>query len=415
MRDRLTRPKFALIVLTLSISLLPAHARVLNDACLAERLADENALADYPRVWRDYAFDFKKTTTDVIERNRSAILSGLKRKDPFLLFLEQELGFGFQKRGDPVPNGIEVLKRINALIDECVAGGLLKESEVLRPARAFKTRAGKIVMVPLGAEPPAGAIPFLNLLPPSDFIAALKKGLYPFGETPSGILFDSPHTPALHDAAHFERFIRHADYTASLRRSVSKLNSKHLENRFLKDRLFFANETLIEIRPRALNEMSKTLQLPGPQKKQGPVLTVNQVYAHLKTLSAKEINTLKIKIIEKFPNWIDFVSGGDNDFFTRLDYHRHSYNGHYKGQTPYSLYDALLYPEKYGLKTSDDITMQLARIQTALMGLSEIPASSWVSEALKPKMDRNSKLAIFICRSGVWKPVDRIFQAHCSN
>lgn len=186
---------------------------------------DANALyesaRDYDRAW-------KLTARYDIDGNEKHIRKAISEGDPQIRFLE-DLGFKFDfENGHKIPSMREISNAYNARIEDLVASGKIKRSQVLKPARMFVTKINgetRYIPVELTDEPPLGAKPLIGGIHGEAFYRFVEMGYWPMGEMARGV--PSNTSFAYHDLGHFGGFLRDPEFMAAIREfAVARVNER---------------------------------------------------------------------------------------------------------------------------------------------------------------------------------------------
>jgi hypothetical protein len=137
----------------------------------------------------------------------------------------QELGIKVQKDGTIDLNSAEVAQSMNSKMDELVASGIVKESDVTRPVLIYKLN-GKNIAVSPNEIPPTGAVRSSSgVLSVEEFENFVADGKFPLGSESLGRSgnYDGYEPMFLHDLNHMIGFINNPEYMAANRKAVQKI------------------------------------------------------------------------------------------------------------------------------------------------------------------------------------------------
>jgi hypothetical protein len=139
----------------------------------------------------------------------------------------QELGIKVQNDGTIDLNSAEVAQNMNAKMDELVASGIVKESDVTRPVLIYKLN-GKNIAVSPNEIPPKGAVRSSStILSTEEFENLVADGKFPLGDESLGRSgnYDAYEPMFLHDLNHMIGFINNPEYMAANRKAVQKIRN----------------------------------------------------------------------------------------------------------------------------------------------------------------------------------------------
>lgn len=378
--------------------------------------------------WATLSNEFQMAWIKFIREKNEIYQNARKGGDKFVAFLE-EMGCRFEPPFS-APLFHEILSRYESRIGAFVHAGVIAESDVLRPGFVVKTADGKLMFLRFGQEKPLGATLYSGLLSDDAFLAMLSEGLYPVGGT-NVILGGYGALAFEHDLAHLAAFVENPKYMAELKRSATRLRKAGVtlgtdsantsEQTKLSNRLFHVVEGLSVIPTSERHRLEQILRLPAktdPSK----VYTVEEVYAHLKSLPIPELKTLRDRIRAEVPPLFQHLGGTYKDVVTQnaLAQKQVRSRFHAYDETLRSIFQTLLAPRDHGLVYDDQIIHQMARLEVALYESSRIDPETWVRDALQEHLSKDSALYKFICETKIWQPkeaylksIHRIYFSHC--
>lgn len=378
--------------------------------------------------------------------NFKIYLKYLHSRDSFVLQLKK-IGYDFDPNGTLKPSPFEtVIEYYKREIQQLVDFGLVKQDEILMPAKVFKDRSrDKHYFVPLWEEVPEEAkdVPE-NLLTPDVFTTMLSEGYFPIGDE---IIEHTNQSLAEHDAAHLLGFLDAPLYMKEVRKAFSRLGKmlngegitreeqlrmkQALKNfdSVLSLRLYYATEIFTSVKPENQKHVRALLALPKGDKS-----TLDDVkefiYQKFNEQGEAELYRYLTRVYEKFPEYFS-ASGGESRDVVNRD---RKYNS--KGATKGGIYpsklvskfdnqsiwsmvqnaeDALKYIRSSHANFHDVINEVHVRVIAALNQINQLDQSDWIKVASSLYVDKNSETYRYLCTSGIWNKSHILFWAFCSD
>ena len=146
---------------------------------------------------------------------------------------------------------------------------------------------------------------------------------------------------------------------------------------------------------------SRVLPEIGFKVEDAQFFVAKDIQAKLEQRSEAEVNQLTEQVLEKMPQWLDFLGGAMNDVWSR------------EGRLSEIYVSDGLYGLAYRLQSSKGEVRRevLARILAGVNALSQITASEWVAQSKNQYVDPGSKLGHIMQRLGVFNQSAGVFSA----
>ncbi len=351
--------------------------------------------------WRAYANEVHEAMVENLTRMRPAFLAAKAAGHGHVRFLE-EAGVRFEPELY-VPPIDRILDHYNARMDRLIEAGTVRPEEVIRPARAFATREGKMIHLPFGTSVPEGVKPKRGLLGDGEIHDMIAAGWYPISDHEKTVAEDQEAT-LLHDLAHFSAFAEAPAFMASLRRAVAALRRdggpawRHEDVRAnVYQRLFYILEYLSVIPKAKRKELRRLLPLPAT-KDGSRTPGVQAVRAHLASLPPEDVARYIEVLRREVPKLILHLGGGVRDVIipavVKEDARRTGYDRslNYRWQRATSTLPTLD-PKAWDYRERLDA---LAWLSVRLLESTFIDPGELPEQALRIKVKRGSSLASWL-------------------
>ncbi|MEZ0391069.1 MAG: hypothetical protein ACAH59_02560 [Pseudobdellovibrionaceae bacterium] len=174
--------------------------------------------------------------------------------DPHISFLKE---LGVRRIGQRIEADPDVMiNNLNRKTDQLVKNGVLKESEVLRPAKVYKNpETNQLLIVRYDEVPPPGYVQSADgIVPENLFWEGIEKGLFAVGRADEDAYYTSAFTPFnlnsefMHDLSHFGAFHQEPELMKSFREAARHMKTLDpVERTAAERRMFVATELLITL------------------------------------------------------------------------------------------------------------------------------------------------------------------------
>jgi hypothetical protein len=408
---KITAGIFLLALLTLSEARATIHSQPVNCDESLETSLSQRSLAN----WEKFDQAFQHETQLVMNQNIKLYLDEKHFGNPYIIYLEK-LGFQFSAEKIDVPSLSQIVKRQNKHLDHLIATGILKEDEVVRPARIFQKTTGEYIWIAYGKEIPVDAEPLKNLIFPDEIaFQMLASGYFAIGDiTPSqNPSAENSFIVTLHDLSHQMSLALNPEFMKEMRKGTQAAISR--SGGKLDPAIVSRWVTVFElgdvINPSARLRLINELDLSTVANKPKPVVSdVEKTLSHLYHHPAQ----FRIAVSRA----LDFYDQNSNAFGSAVgdvvNWQRRFRKD--RPQNPNQSLQSLYYElhkQTYSGASETELIHLLARFELGMLESTKLTPGLWAREALQPEISPDSFIFRYICKSGIFTPGTPHFNAYC--